>query len=232
MERRQFILRTAQAAAASALGAPLIAHAWSGAAPTAFTFAQLPLPYGYGALEPSIDAMTMEIHFTKHHAAYVKNVNDAIGAEGIAAADAADFFAHASALSAKARNNGGGAWNHNFFWTCMAPNGKAAGSKVLDSVAATFGDLDKFKAAFTDAAMKRFGSGWAWLVLRDGKLAICSTPNQDNPLMDLSELRGTPLLALDVWEHAYYLKYQNKRSEYVANWWSVVDWEAVAARLP
>jgi Fe-Mn family superoxide dismutase len=114
----------------------------------------------------------------------------------------------------------------------MAPNGKAAGSKVLDSVAATFGDLDKFKAAFTDAAMKRFGSGWAWLVLRDGKLAIGSTPNQDNSLMDLSELRGTPLLALDVWEHAYYLKYQNKRSEYVANWWSVVDWEAVAARLP
>ena len=231
MERRQFILRTAQATAAAALGAPVIARAWNSPAPDPFSFAQTPLPYAYGALEPSIDAMTMEIHYTKHHAAYVKNVNEAIGAEGIAAADAADFFARVSSLSAKARNNGGGAWNHNFFWNCMAPGVKAPGGKVLDAINGAFGDLNAFKAAFTDAAMKRFGSGWAWLVLREGKLAIGSTPNQDNPLMDLGDLHGTPLLALDVWEHAYYLKYQNKRNEYVANWWSVVDWDAVSARL-
>jgi Fe-Mn family superoxide dismutase len=197
----------------------------------ALTFSQLALPYAYTALEPSIDAMTMEIHYTKHHAAYIKNVNDAISAEGITAANEKDFFATASKLSAKARNNGGGAWNHNFFWQVMKPGGGAPEGKLLDAFNGAFGSVDKFKEQFTQAAMTRFGSGWAWLVNDGGKLKIGSTPNQDNPLMDSSDLKGTPVLALDVWEHAYYLKYQNKRNEYVANWWSVVNWQDVAARL-
>ena len=231
MDRRSFLIRTGQATAGALVAAPLLARTAADRAAAPFAFAQVPLPYAYGALEPSIDAMTMEIHYTKHHAAYVKNVNEAIVAEKIDAAEAMAFFQRASTLSAKARNNGGGAWNHNFFWESMAPGAKAPNGKVLDAIHAAFGDLETFKAAFTDAAMKRFGSGWAWLVKQDGKLAIGSTPNQDNPLMDIGDLRGTPLLALDVWEHAYYLKYQNKRNEYVANWWNVVDWDAVAARL-
>ena len=231
MDRRSFLLRTGQATAGALVATPLLARTAADRATSPFAFAQAPLPYAYGALEPSIDAMTMEIHYTKHHAAYVKNVNEAILAEKIEATDAMGFFERTSALSVKARNNGGGAWNHNFFWESMAAGAKAPNGKVLDAIHAAFGDMDTFKAAFTDAAMKRFGSGWAWLVKQDGKLAIGSTPNQDNPLMNVSELRGTPLLALDVWEHAYYLKYQNKRNDYVANWWNVVDWDAVAARL-
>ncbi|HRD51810.1 MAG TPA: superoxide dismutase [Flavobacteriales bacterium] len=190
------------------------------------------MAYPYAALEPHIDGLTMEIHYTKHHAAYVKNVNEAIAAEGIAATSEADFFAGISKLSAKARNNGGGAWNHNLFWAMMSPGGKGAPEgRVMEAINAAFGSFEKFKELFTDAAMKRFGSGWAWLVEKDGKLLIGSTPNQDNPLMDLSDLRGRPLLALDVWEHAYYLKYQNKRNEYVGAWWSLVNWGEVARRL-
>ena len=208
--------------------------------PGSFAFAQTPLPYAFAALEPIIDTMTMEIHYGKHHAAYVKNVNEAISAEGVQASDEQDLFTRMSSFSAKVRNNGGGAWNHNFFWQVMRPaapsqsgveGGAKPEGKVLDAINGSFGDLEKFKAAFTDAAMKRFGSGWAWLVEQNGKLAIGSTPNQDNPLMDVSELKGTPLLALDVWEHAYYLKYQNKRNEYVANWWNVVNWDEVAKRM-
>lgn len=247
MDRKQFLTRSLQAAAGALVAGPALLNATScsgaettvatdakGAPPPAgpLTFVQPPLPYPYAALEPSIDALTMEIHYTKHHAAYVKNVNDAIAAEGIAAADEAAFFAGISKLSAKARNNGGGAWNHNFFWAVMGPGGTGAPEgKVLDALNGAFGSFDKFKEAFSDAAMKRFGSGWAWLVEQNGKLVIGSTPNQDNPLMDLSDLKGRPLLALDVWEHAYYLKYQNKRNEYVANWWQVVNWNEVAKRM-
>lgn len=198
---------------------------------SALTFSQVALPYAYAALEPSIDAMTMEIHYTKHHAAYIKNVNEAIAADGITAANEKDFFSTASKLSAKARNNGGGAWNHNFFWQVMKPGGGAPEGKLLDGLNGAFGSVDKFKEQFTQAAMTRFGSGWAWLVNDGGKLKIGSTPNQDNPLMDSSDLKGTPILALDVWEHAYYLKYQNKRNEYVANWWNVVNWQEVSKRL-
>ncbi len=212
----------------------LNAHAWN--LPTesfAFQFTQLVLPYGYSALEPSIDAMTMEIHYSRHHAAYIKNVNDAIAAERITASTEFDFFNSTSKLSAKARNNGGGAWNHNFFWQVMtaSPAATPPAGKLADALAGTFGSVDKFKELFTQAAMTRFGSGWAWLVNDNGTLKIGSTANQDNPLMDISDLKGTPLLALDVWEHAYYLKYQNKRNEYVANWWSVVNWNEVAKRL-
>ncbi|MCS6975060.1 MAG: superoxide dismutase [Cyclobacteriaceae bacterium] len=196
------------------------------------TFSQVPLPYAYAALEPHIDALTMEIHYSRHHAAYVKNVNDAIAEEKITFKNEADFFANVSKLSAKARNNGGGAWNHNFFWQVMRPGGggKPTG-KVADAINAAFGSFEKFQEQFNAAAMGRFGSGWAWLVNDNGTLKIGSTPNQDNPLMDVSELKGTPLLALDVWEHAYYLKYQNKRNEYVAAWWNVVNWDEVAKRL-
>lgn len=197
-------------------------------------FTQIALPYAFNALEPSIDAQTMEIHYGKHHTAYIKNVNEAITAEGISFNSEKDFFDNISKLSAKARNNGGGAWNHNFFWQVMKPGGGGLPQgKVSEGINAAFGSFEKFKEQFTQAALTRFGSGWAWLVNDNGKLKIGSTANQDNPLMNLSsgDIKGTPLLALDVWEHAYYLKYQNKRNEYVANWWNVVNWDEVAKRL-
>ncbi len=198
----------------------------------AFQFIQIPLPYAKEALEPSIDAMTMDIHYSKHHAAYIKNVNDAIVAENISYQAEADFFANASKLSAKARNNSGGAWNHNFFWMVMKPNGGGPpAGKLSDAINGSFGSFEKFKEQFTQAAMTRFGSGWAWLVIDTGKLKIGSTPNQDNPMMDVSDFKGTPLLGIDVWEHAYYLKYQNKRNEYVASWFNVINWDEVAKRL-
>lgn len=227
ISRREFVKSSLQATAAAAVVLPLT----SDAEPMAFSFSQVALPYDYKALEPYIDAMTMEIHYTKHHAAYVKNVNDAIAAEKISFESEKDFFANASKLSAKARNNSGGAWNHNFFWQVMKPNGGVPAGKVADAINGSFGSFEKFKEEFTKAAMGRFGSGWAWLVSDGGKLKIGSTPNQDNPLMDVSELKGTPVLGLDVWEHAYYLKYQNKRNEYVSNWWNVVNWDEVAKRL-
>lgn len=195
-------------------------------------FSQIALPYGYDALQPHIDAQTMEIHYTKHHAAYVKNVNKAIAAENISYSSEADFFANASKLSAKLRNNGGGAWNHNFFWETLAPaTGQAPTGKVLDAINGAFGSLDAFKEEFGKAATGRFGSGWAWLVDDSGTLKIGSTPNQDNPLFDDAEIKGKPLLGLDVWEHAYYLHYQNKRPDYVKAWWNIVNWDAVAQRL-
>jgi superoxide dismutase, Fe-Mn family len=229
INRRDFVKTTVLTAAATSLSLNKIF-----ASPPAYQFSQVKLPYDYKALEPYIDAATMDIHYNKHHAAYVKNVNDAIAAESIGFSTEAEFFSNASKISAKARNNSGGAWNHNFFWQVMKP-GQAGGSKpsgkINDAINGTFGSLDKFKEEFTKAAMGRFGSGWAWLVNDNGKLKIGSTPNQDNPMMDLSEVKGSPLLALDVWEHAYYLKYQNKRNEYVANWWNVVNWDEVATRL-
>ena len=158
-------------------------------------------------------------------------MNDAITAESISYANEKDFFANTSKLSAKARNNGGGSWNHNFFWQVMAPTGGSAGGKVVDAINGAFGSMDKFKEQFSQAGITRFGSGWAWLVNDGGKLKIGSTPNQDNPMMDVSDLKGMPLLCLDVWEHAYYLKYQNKRADYVAAWWNVVNWDEVAKRM-
>jgi Fe-Mn family superoxide dismutase len=228
ISRRNFIGRATGTAATIMLMPELAGAAKS---PAALQFSQIPLPYAPNALEPNIDAMTMDIHYNKHHAAYVKNVNEAIAAENITASSEKDFFASASKLSAKARNNGGGVWNHNFFWQSMTPSSKGPSGKISDAVNGAFGSIDKFKEQFTQAAMTRFGSGWAWLVNDGGKLKIGSTANQDNPLMDMSELKGTPLLAIDVWEHAYYLKYQNKRNEYVAAWWNVVNWDEAAKRL-
>jgi Fe-Mn family superoxide dismutase len=199
----------------------------------ALTFAQEPLGYAYNDLEPYIDARTMEIHYSKHHAAYVTNVNDAIAQENITFSSVEEFFANASKLSAKARNNGGGAWNHTFFWKSLRPavENNAPKGELLIAIEANFGSFDQFKAAFAAAASSRFGSGWAWLVKDGNQLKITSTPNQDNPLMDVAEVKGTPLLGLDVWEHAYYLHYQNKRADYITNWWNVVNWDFVASQF-
>lgn len=234
--RREFMRTALKITTATAFVLPLTqegaAQPLKNKKTAALKFSQIALPYGYAALEPSIDAPTMDIHYNKHHTTYVKNVNEAIVAENITFSSEKDFFSNASKLSATARNNGGGVWNHNLFWQLMKPHGGGAPSgKVIEAINGSFGSLDKMKEQFTQAATTRFGSGWAWLVANRGTLKIGSTANQDNPLMDNSELKGTPLLALDVWEHAYYLKYQNKRDEYIANWWNVVNWDEVAKRL-
>jgi Fe-Mn family superoxide dismutase len=195
------------------------------------TFQQRALLYDYKALEPNIDAQTMEIHYTKHAAAYTKNMNEAITAENAPATSLDALLANISKYSAKLRNNAGGHYNHESFWTWMTPGGKAMSAGFTQVVETAFGSVNDMKNKFTDAGIKRFGSGWSWLVLgADKKLAIGSTPNQDNPLMDLSEIKGFPLLGLDVWEHAYYLKYQNKRADYINAWWNVVNWQEVENR--
>lgn len=234
INRRKFVKDSITVSAMAALGSGLLEANTVKADTPALAFTQGKLSYAFNALEPYIDAMTMEIHYTRHHAAYVKNVNDEIAAKGISFTNELDFFFNASKLSDKARNNGGGAWNHNLYFEQMKPGAAGPSGKIADALVQTFGSLDKFKEQFTAAALGRFGSGWAWLVSdpRDhGALKITSTPNQDNPWMDVSPVQGNPLLALDVWEHAYYLKYQNKRADYITNWWSVVDWDMVAKRL-
>jgi superoxide dismutase, Fe-Mn family len=191
------------------------------------------LPYAFNALEPSIDARTMEIHHGKHHNAYVTNLNNAIAGTDAEKLSIEDICKNISKYPAPVRNNGGGHYNHSLFWTLMAPNaGGAPSGAVADAINAAFGNLDEFKTKFAAAAAGRFGSGWAWLIVDgSGKLAITSTPNQDNPLMDVAEAKGTPVLGLDVWEHAYYLNYQNRRPDYVTAWWNVVNWNEVAKRF-
>lgn len=197
------------------------------------SFTQLPLPYAYNALEPFIDALTMEIHYSKHAATYAKNLQDAAAAENVNTnSNLEDVLQKISGYSAKMRNNAGGHYNHELFWQCMkaAPAGVPTGS-LATAINTSFGSFDAFKTQFADAAKNRFGSGWAWLAITpDKKLAIGSTANQDNPLMDVSTFKGFPLLGLDVWEHAYYLKYQNKRADYITAWFNLVNWEFVAAR--
>jgi Fe-Mn family superoxide dismutase len=186
------------------------------------------LPYAYDALEPYIDKMTMEIHYTKHHNGYVTNLNKAVEGTENEGKSLIDMFSMISKLPTAIRNNGGGHWNHSLFWTLMKENGGGKPSgKIADAINSTFGSFDEFKTKFSTAAATRFGSGWAWLLVQDGKLVVSSTPNQDNPLMDVAEVKGTPILGIDVWEHAYYLKYQNKRPDYVENWWNVVNWDKV-----
>lgn len=186
------------------------------------------LPYAYDALEPYIDAMTMELHHDKHHAAYTKNFNAAIKDAGIAEMDIMDIFKNISKYPSGVRNNGGGYYNHMLFWNAMSPNGGGMPKEMLmKEIEKSFGSFDSFKEKFSNAAATRFGSGWAWLVYNDGKLVITSTPNQDNPLMDVAEVKGHPLLLIDVWEHAYYLKYQNRRPEYIAAFWNVINWDWV-----
>jgi Fe-Mn family superoxide dismutase len=189
------------------------------------------LPYSYDSLEPYIDAMTMEIHLTKHHAAYVNNLNNAIAGTELEAKTLEELLANAGMLPAAVRNNGGGHFNHSLFWLIMGKNkGGNPTGKLADEINSTFGSFENFKNEFSKAAATRFGSGWAWLLVKNGKLVVSSTPNQDNPLMDVAEVKGTPILGLDVWEHAYYLKYQNRRPEYIENFFNVIDWDAVAKR--
>lgn len=196
------------------------------------SFTLAPLPYAHEALEPHIDAQTMHIHHGKHHQAYVDNLNKAIAGTEHESKSIEELVKHAGSISAAVRNNGGGHWNHTFFWASMSPNGGGAPTGALaDAINSTFGSLDAFKEKFNQAGMTRFGSGWAWLVVKDGKLEIVSTPNQDNPLMDVAEVKGTPILGADVWEHAYYIKYQNRRADYLAAFWNVVNWTIVAERM-
>ena len=191
------------------------------------------LKYDYKALEPHIDARTMEIHHTKHHGAYTTKLNDAIEGTDLAGKTIEEILAGISGHSMAVRNNGGGFFNHNLYWEVMGPD--SGGSPDGDLAAAIdrdFGSFDAFKDEFSNAAATRFGSGWAWLVKKsDGKLVVSSTPNQDNPLMDVAEVKGTPILGLDVWEHAYYLNYQNRRPDYIGAFWNVVNWKEVAKRF-
>ena len=190
------------------------------------------LGYDYAALEPHIDARTMEIHHTKHHQAYVTNLNNALSGGVWENKGLEELLANVSKLPVAVRNNGGGHFNHSFFWQVIGPNaGGTPSGNLLDALNHSFGSFDKFRELFTNAAMTRFGSGWAWLIKSGNELKIFSTPNQDNSLMDLAELKGVPLLGVDVWEHAYYLKYQNRRNEYLAAFWNVVNWNEVAKRL-
>jgi Fe-Mn family superoxide dismutase len=186
------------------------------------------LPYAPAALEPFIDALTMKIHHDKHHQAYVENLNKAIAGTPHEKKSLEDLVKAAGTLSPALRNNGGGHWNHSFFWEILAPNagGKPSG-KLAESIDADFGSFESFKEKFNQAGNTRFGSGWAWLIEQDGKLVVASTPNQDNPLMDVAEVKGTPILGVDVWEHAYYLKYQNRRAEYLNAFWNLVNWKEV-----
>jgi len=191
------------------------------------------LSYDYNALEPHIDARTMEIHHSKHHAAYTANLNKSVEGTPLEGTSIEEIFAGISAHPTAVRNNGGGFFNHNVFWSVMGPNGGGEPTgELLEAINSAFGSFADFKSQFSTAAATRFGSGWAWLVKQaDGSLVVTSTPNQDNPLMDLAEVKGTPLLTLDVWEHAYYLNYQNRRPEYIGAFWNVVNWEEVAKRF-
>ena len=191
------------------------------------------LPYAHEALEPHIDTLTMQIHHGKHHQAYVDNLNKAIAGTEHENKTIEELVKHAGTISPAVRNNGGGHWNHSFFWESLAPNaGGAPSGELADAINAAFGSFEDFKTKFAAAATGRFGSGWAWLIVDGGKkLQITSTPNQDNPLMDVAEVKGTPILGLDVWEHAYYLHYQNRRPDYIAAFWNVVNWAEVTKRF-
>ena len=243
--RRKFIkqsgLLTLAGIGISALGTPLFGSEKTNAADEDF-FKLPPLPYPYDALEPHIDKLTMQIHHDKHHAAYVAKLNEAFkGAQGLTSEPPLDMLfqslssiseenadpKHPSPYQVAIRNNGGGHYNHSMFWKLMKPNGGGSPTgKIADAINGSFDSFDNFKTKLNAAAASRFGSGWAWLVITEaGKLEIGSTPNQDNPLMDLADFKGTPILGLDVWEHAYYLKHQNKRADYIKDWWNVVNWE-------
>jgi len=195
----------------------------------AFTLA--PLPYAYDALEPHIDTLTMQIHHDKHHQAYVDNLNKAVAGTDNETLSIEELVKKAGSISPAVRNNGGGHWNHTFFWDSLAANAGGAPTGVIgDAINKAFGSFDAFKEKFNQAGITRFGSGWAWLGVRGGELTLCSTPNQDNPLMDVAECKCQPLLGADVWEHAYYLKYQNKRADYLTAFWNVVNWDKVTER--
>lgn len=187
------------------------------------------LPYATDALEPHIDKATMEIHHGKHHQAYVTNLNKALEGKPEADSSIEDIITNISKFAPAVRNNGGGHYNHSLFWTLLSPNGGGEPTgELAEAIKSTFGSFEDFKTKVSEAGATRFGSGWAWLIVADGKLAVTSTPNQDNPLMDIAEVKGTPILGIDVWEHAYYLKYQNRRPDYLVAIWNVINWAKVA----
>jgi Fe-Mn family superoxide dismutase len=189
------------------------------------------LPYDYASLEPNIDARTMEIHHSKHHNAYVTNLNNAIAGTDAENLSIEEICKNISKYPMPVRNNGGGHFNHSLFWTILSGTPSKPSAKLEAAITSDLGGMDKFKEEFNKAATTRFGSGWAWLLVKDGKLAVSSTPNQDNPLMDVADVKGTPVLGLDVWEHAYYLHYQNRRPDYCTAFWNVVNWDEVSRRF-
>ena len=243
--RRNFLEKSAKAGVATLIALPSISALMAAGSNTTSPlipltndfktgFDQLPLPYAYNALEPSMDAQTMDIHYNKHAAAYSKNLKEAAVAEKVDMAKPLEnVLNNISKYSVKMRNNGGGHYNHELFWKCMAPNASAQpAGKLSTAIQKDFGSLDAMKTQFSDAAKTRFGSGWAWLVFTNNKkLTITSTPNQDNPLMDMAEAKGIPLFGLDVWEHAYYLKYQNRRADYIENFWKILNWNFITERF-
>ena len=236
--RRKFIISSATVGIGSMLATPALGKLFAAQNSIAVIggigFDQKPLGYAYNALEPSIDSMTMDIHYNKHAAAYCKNVNEAAKAEGVdIKKPIEDVLASISKYSVKMRNNAGGHFNHELFWKSLTPKaGTQPSEKLGSAINKQFGSMEAFQKQFSDAAKARFGSGWAWLlVTSDKKLVISSTPNQDNPLMDIAEVKGFPVVGLDVWEHAYYLKYQNKRADYIDGFWKVLNWEFVSERF-
>ncbi len=242
LSRRKFLAQTGKATVALGVSATVLPSVISCKAPKAIMgsgtfstpYTQQPLPYNYKALDPVIDALTMEIHYSRHAASYAKALAEATAAEGVSKANTTleTLLNNIAKYTPKMRNNAGGHYNHELFWKCMAPkaNYKPEGA-ILSAIQRDFSSYETFTNQFEDAGKNRFGSGWAWLVLADDKkLKITSTPNQDNPLMNVSDVKGLPLLGLDVWEHAYYLKYQNKRTDYISNWWNIVNWKFVNDR--
>jgi superoxide dismutase, Fe-Mn family len=236
MERRNFVKSVGLAAAVAYVSPKVLGNENSDLNTVGIESAPVlefpALPYAYDALEPYIDARTMEIHYDRHHRTYFNNLVNALKGTPIENTPVAEIFATISKQSDAIRNNGGGYYNHNFFWNSLAPKSAGPSAGLSEALTKSFGSVDKFKEAFTNAAKTRFGSGWAWLYVNSDKaLAVGSTPNQDNPLMDVSTLKGTPLLTLDVWEHAYYLKYQNKRVDYIEAFWNIVNWDEVNKRF-
>jgi len=232
MDKRTFLKTSILAGAGALLAAnnPLkaTAQSFSDSESGPMTFPQLPLPYAYNALEPHIDAQTMEIHYSKHYAAYTKNFNDALVSQKINSSSIEDIFRNTSKYPAAIRNQGGGYYNHSLFWEIMGPNaGGEPTGEVASKITSNFGSFAEFKEDFSKAALTLFGSGWVWLIVKDGKLEITTSANQDNPVMDVASVKGKPIFALDIWEHAYYLKHQNRRAEYIDAFWNVVNWKKV-----
>ncbi|KOH42832.1 superoxide dismutase [Sunxiuqinia dokdonensis] len=232
MERRNFINLVGTAAVAAPLFGGALAACSSESKQAVFEGHKFPdLPYGYDALEPYVDAQTMELHYDKHHRGYFGKFTDAIAGTDLEKTPMPEIFAKIDQQSDGVRNNGGGFYNHQLFWENMTPEQTAMNEELKAAIEADFGSVDALKEEFGQAAKTQFGSGWAWLsVDANGKLFVSSTPNQDNPLMNVVEKQGTPILALDVWEHAYYLHYQNRRADYVDNFWNIVNWEVVGMR--
>lgn len=234
MDKRTFLKKSAllTIGGSVAASAPLGAFQSCAGAGTGEEITLPELPYAYDALEPHIDAMTMEIHHSRHHAGYTSKFSAALKELELEGTAVQELFGKVSSLPVSIRNNGGGYYNHKLFWNSMSPNGGGEpGGELTGAIEQSFGGFEKFREVFSSAAATRFGSGWAWLVRAgDGKLEVTSTPNQDNPLMDVVKTRGVPIIGLDVWEHAYYLKYQNRRTDYIAAFWEVVNWDFAGER--